>query len=189
MFIKKHKKFFTLSIIVVLLSIAGLLGFNIARNEPRIVEISKTPESSSVLPAGADNAKIDRNATVKWDYEYKKCAHHIFVSCQIDEDMAGLTFSMLQEQYPDIKIIDFEPDKLVLKKSFDCYCPEHMILKKCEDELAIFRTALGTDKQDIYLKISIKFDDLGSDERQVLSTGKVFNNLEELEGYLENIET
>lgn len=189
MFIKKHKKLFVFLIIIVLLSFAGLLGFNIAKNEPRIVEISNTPDPSSVLPAGADDARIEKSATVKWDYEYKKCAHHIFVSCQVDEDMAGLSFSMLQEQYPDIKIVDFEPDRLVLKKSFDCYCPEHMILKKHEDELAIFRTALGTDKEEIYLKISIEFDDLGADERQVLSIGKVFNDLEGLENYIEDIET
>lgn len=188
MFFKKHKKFFILLIIVVFLSITGLLGFNIAKNEPRVVELPDTPEISSV-PAGADDARIEKNATVNWDYEYKKCAHHIFVSCQVDEDMVGLSFSMLQEKYPDVKIIDFEPDRLVLKQSFDCYCPEHMILKKHEDELAIFQTSLGTDKQEIYLKISINFDDLDSDERQVLSTGKVFNDLVELENYIEDIET
>lgn len=189
MFFKRHKKLFIFSIIIVLLSVTGFLGFSIAKNEPRIVELPNTPDSSSVLPAGADDATIEDGATVKWDYEYKKCAHHIFVSCQVDKDMVGLTFSMLKEQYPDIKIIDFEPDKLVLKKSFDCYCPEHMILKKYKDELAIYRTSLGTDKQDIYLKIHIKFKGLDADERQVLAIGKVFNSLEDMESYIEDIET
>ncbi len=189
MFYKRHKKLCIFFIILALLSATGAAGYFIAKKEPRIVEIVNTPEASPALPAGANDEKIEDNATIKWDYEYKKCEHHIYVSCQIEKEMAGLTFSMFSEKYPDIKIIDFSTDNLVLKKTFDCYCPEHMILKKYKNELAVFRTSLGTDNQEIYIKIPIKFDNLDTDEKKVLSAGKVFNNRRDMEDYIEDIET
>ncbi|MDD5018475.1 MAG: hypothetical protein PHO15_10280 [Eubacteriales bacterium] len=187
MSIKRHKKLFTLAIIIIALSCAGLSGYLIAKNEPRVVD--EADDVSSAVPVAADEARIANDATVEWDYEYMMCCHHIYVSCAVGEDMAGLTFSELSEAYPDIKIVAFGTDTLVLKKTFDCYCPEHYILKKYRDALAVYRTALGTDKQYVYIEISVAFDVIDDEQQQVLEAGKVFNNLADIESYLEDIET
>ena len=186
MFYKKHKKLVFLTVLLLILSAAGLIGYLVAKNEPRVVKQEKVLQD---VPVGADEAKIAAGATVDWEYEYKMCSHHIYLHCEVEEHMVGLTFSQLQEQYPDIRIVSFDTDALVLKMSFDCYCPDHYILKRFRDELAIFRTILGSDEQEIYKEIPLRFEEINEEEKEVLETGKLFNSLEEVEEYLENLDT
>ncbi len=148
----------------------------------------KETEESEVA-VGAGEEKIEKGATVFWDYEYKMCCHHIYISCEVDESMAGLTFSQLQKEYPNVRIVSFDTKELSLKMSFDCYCPNHYILKHYRDELAVSRTILGTDDQEICLEIPIRFDNIPEDEKKVLETGKLFDSLEEIEEYVESLDT
>jgi hypothetical protein len=90
---------------------------------------------------------------------------------------------------PDVRIVSFEPKKISLKMSFDCYCPRHYILRQYRDELAIFRTVLGTPDQEVYIEVPILFSSIDADEQSVLEAGKLFDSLEELEDYLEDMET
>lgn len=181
-------RIYVLMIISMLLCASAVFGFLAAQNEPRIVE--KTPESSaSAVPAGADDVKITEETRVQWDYYYEKCAHHVYVHCQADEDMVGLSFTQFQKNHPDVKIVEFDPHELVLKKTFECYCPNHFILTKYKNELAIYTTKLGSNKQEMYMRVPINFYDLESYAQEVLSVGKVFTDLDDVESYLEDIET
>lgn len=186
MLFKRHKKLAVSLMILFALAAAGTAGYILAVNEPRVVEVTPPP---SDVPAQAEDAKIEQGAAVDWDYEYRMCGHHIYLHCEVDESMAGLTFSELQASNPDVRIVSFEPKKLSLKMSFDCYCPRHYILKQYRDELAIFKTVLGTPDQEVYLEVPVLFSKVNADEQQALETGKLFETLEDIEHYLENIET
>lgn len=164
---------------------AGLIGFQMAKNEPRIVQEDAQDEA---LQVGAEKGRITPDTTVSIDIEYKMCTHHIYESCLADEDLQGLTFSEFSEQYPNTKIIEFSSSKLVLKKTFRCYCPEHFVLKKDGDQLAVFRTKSGTDEQVVYREIDVYFNQIDEQEKQVLLTGKVFGTVDEIEIYLVKIQ-
>lgn len=186
MLFKKHKKLAVFMIILFALFAAGAGGYILAANEPRVVE--ETPEQSDV-PAGADDTRIEKGASVDWDYEYRMCGHHIYLHCEAGESMVGLKFSELQASNPNVRIVSFEPKKLQLKMSFDCYCPRHYILRRYRDELALFRTVLGTPEQEVCLKVPVLFSRINKDEQQVLETGKLFDSLEDIQHYLEGLET
>ncbi|MGI5849828.1 MAG: hypothetical protein ACOX8Q_07170 [Christensenellales bacterium] len=187
--VKKHKKLFIFTVILFVLLAGGLTGFILARNEPRVVKENGPSEQSSDLQVDVNDAKISKNAMVQWDYEYKMCSHHIYLRCQVDQNMVGLSFSEFQEYYPDVRIVSFDTNELSLKKTFDCYCPDHYILKSYNQGLAIFRTILGSDEQEIYLEIQFNLQAVRDDEKQVLEVGKLFNSVDDLEHYIENIET
>lgn len=189
MFFRRHKKLLGFIYILLIISCTGVIGYIIAQNEPRVAPSTDSGSAPEVLMVGVDDASITKDTMVSWDYEYEKCAHHIYVRCQADENMVGLTFSTFAQHYPNVKVIQFDTDELVLSETFSSYCPDHFVIKKYEDALAIFRTALGSDKQDHYLDVPIVFEDLHDDEQKVLSVGKVFNSLEEVESYLEDLET
>ena len=163
---------------------AGAAGFILAQNEPRVVEVKPEDE----VAAGADDARVAKGAAIDWTYEYGMCSHDIYLSCEADDDMTGLTFSEFEAEYPDVRIVSFEPDKLKLKVSFDCYCPRHYILRQHNSGLAVFRTVLGTGEQEIFREIQVRFEDINADEKIVLETGKLFSSLEELEKYIENLD-
>lgn len=183
---RRYKKIVIWSAVFAVLAAAGITGYILASNEPRVVEVTPT---ASEMPAGADDSKVAKGAAVEWEYEYRMCGHSIFLNCEADDNIVGFTFSQLQAENPNVRIVTFEPGKLVLKLSFYCYCPRHYILKQNRDELAIFRTILGSDEQEIYREVPLRFDDLSTDEQKVLESGKLFESLDELEYYIENLDT
>ncbi len=183
---KRKRKIFIWLVVLALLAVSGSAGFILASNEPRVVQVTPAPPD---LPVGADDSKIEKGAVVKWEYQYKMCGHTVYLSCMADDHLTGLTFSQLQAEYPDARIISFEPEMVSLKLSFDCYCPRHYILKRYKDALAVFRTILGSDEQETYRNVPIKFDSLCAEEQEVLEAGKLFESIGELESYLENIDS
>ena len=173
--------------VLLIFSGAGAAGYLFAAGEPRVVKPSN--QAPTAVQAGANDERVAKDATVSWDYYYKMCEHHIYLDCPADENMVGLSFSQLQTQYPDVRIVSFDPKKICLQMSFDCYCPDHYILKHYKDELAVLKTIFGTGDQEIFLEVPIKFDQINADERKVLEAGKLFNSLDELESYFESLET
>lgn len=184
MLLKRYKKLLIWSVVLLALAGAGLAGYIIASNEPRVVETAPEP---SDMPAGADDTSIEKGAMIEWCYEYGMCSHNVCLTREADKDMTGLKFSEFRLKYPDVRIISFEPDKLSLKKSFDCYCPRHFILRKHEGGLAVMRTLLGSDEQDIILVIPVSLSSIEQDEMSALEAGKLFDSIEEIELYIEKI--
>lgn len=166
---------------VLLLAGAGITGYTLARGEPRL---RAEPEASEAVAAEGGNVRIAENATVRWEYEYEMCGHTVVTGAPADEDMTGLTFTQLKAHYPEARIVSFDSDEVVLRCSFACYCPEHYILKASGGELAIYRTAAGTDKQRVFRLIHISFSEIEAGERAVLSVGRVFDSVRDAETYI-----
>lgn len=171
----------TLLISVLLLMGAGITGYTLARGEPRLREQS---EATQAAAAGEDNVKISRNATMRWVYEYEMCTHTVTAEATVDEELAGLTFTQLQQKYPKARIVSFDSKRVELKMRYACYCPEHYILKKHDNELAIFCTKSGTDEQRVFRLIHIGFDSIEEGEQEVLETGRVFDSAADAQAYL-----
>lgn len=185
MFFRKHKKLVIFLCMVIIVAMAGIIGYLIADSEPRVV--AETPQEDTVLPAKADNDTIDNKTVITWDYEYEMCKHHVIISTAPEPDMIGLTFTKLESEYPEIVIVSFSSEEVILKKRIECYCPEHYMLKRNEDKLAVYRTVAGTEKQDVYIDFDIMFDSINDEQREALGEGRVFGDFEDLQRYLEKL--
>jgi hypothetical protein len=169
---------------VLLLAVSGAVGYTLARNEPRLRE---QPSATEVPVAEAANVRISKDATLHWDYVYEMCGHTDAVEAPVDKGLVGLTFTQLQGKYPEARIISFDADEVVLRMNFACYCPEHYLLRKDADELAIYRTKEGTDEQRVYRLIHLSFDSIEAGERAVLTVGRVFDSLQDAESYITEV--
>ncbi len=185
MFFRKHRKLVIFCAMLLTIAVFGIVGFLIAESEPRIV--TEKDEAEPAVKAGADNDRITKDTVITWDYEYDMCKHHVYVDAEPDPKMIGLGFTQLQDSYPNVHIVSFSAEEVVLKKSFECYCPEHYILKKSGDKLAVYRTAAGSDKLDIYINIDIDFEDMKEDDQRAMEAGRVFSDLDDLQVYLEEL--
>ncbi len=173
-----------LAVIVLLLGGAGLTGYLMAREEPRL-RAEPSPTAAAVAEGGG--VRIGKDATVRWEYVYEMCGHTVAVETVADEKLVGLAFTQLQELYPDARIVAFDEDEVVLRRTFACYCPEHYILKKDGDELAVYRTKEGADEQRVYRLVHIRFDDIEKSEQNVLAIGRVFDSLQDAESYIADV--
>lgn len=181
----KHKRLIVFLAVMLVSASAGLTGHFLAQNEPRIVPDAE--ETQEDVPADAANARIARGATVTWQLSYGMCGHRTTLTVPADESMIGLGFTEFAKAYPDVRILSFAPGKIELKRSFACYCPDHFILKKHGERLAIFKTAPGTGKLDVYAEIPLVFGDIEKSERPALETGRVFGSFDDLEAFVETL--
>ncbi len=178
-----RKRHAVLLILILLLAGSGAAGYTLARGEPRLREAPEATEA--VAAAGA--ARISQNATICWEYVYEMCAHTVTVETPADEAMAGMTFTQLQEKYPDARIVAFEAQRVALRMYFTCYCPEHYILREYQGELAIFRTKEGTDEPRVFRLIHMDFSEIEAGERAVLEVGRAFDSEEDAESYIADL--
>lgn len=185
MFFRRHRKLVIFIVMLMIVLASYLAGSLVAESEPRIV--AQADDEETAVQAGGNNDTITKDTVITWDYEYEMCGHDVYVDTEPDSDMIGLGFSQMKSAYPDVVIVSFASDKVVLKKRLGCYCPAHFMLKRNDDKLAVYRTAVGTDIQDIYIDIDIPFVDLNEEQKQMLEAGRVFSDLDDLRSFLEKI--
>ena len=185
MFFRRHRKLIIFLIMVLAVGISGFIGYLIAESEPRVV--AETAQEDAAIKAGTDDERISKNTAIIWDYEYEMCRHHVSMGTEPNADMIGLTFTQLKTKYPDVVIVSFSADEVVLKKRIECYCPEHFLLKRNKDQLTVYRTAAGTDKQDVYFDVDTDFNALSKEIQEELEDGRVFSDIDDLQAFLEKI--
>ena len=181
---RSHKRLLFFLICLLFVMAAGLTGYIMAQGEPRIVAADPSP---TTLEADANNARLSEGASVTWIYEYEMCRHQITETTAAGEDFVGLSFTQLQEKYPDARIVSFEPEAVTLKRIFSCYCPSHYILKKDGGELGLFHTKAGTDEQEKIKEYPISFDSLPVDEKEAVGIGKEFSSMTDVGVYIEKL--
>ena len=175
----KRLLFFLISLLFVLL--CGAIGYTLALQEPRIVEAEPSPDTAE---AEANDSRIATGAAITWIYEYDMCRHTDTVTDTADKSLISLSFTQLQQKFPDVRIVSFEPDAVVLEKDFLCYCPLHYILKIKDGSLSVFRTKKGTDESEKLRDFNIAVDDIDKNEQTVLKTGHVFADKSDVERYV-----
>ncbi|NLT96958.1 MAG: hypothetical protein GXW96_02165 [Christensenellaceae bacterium] len=176
----KRLLFLFISLIVMLLS--GIAGYLLAQSEPPLVANEPTDD----IAAEADNTRLSANAVITWVYDYEMCRHKLTETTEAAE-LAGLTFTELRQKYPRARIAAFGPGDATLELSFACYCPDHFILKKEGDVLALYRTLAGTDRQDKIREYPIDAGSLTAEEIEELMVGRVFADRMDAAIYVEKL--
>ena len=113
-----------------------------------------------------------------------RCGH---IKAYETQEYIGYTEEMLSK-LPGCTVDKMTKAEVVLIMSVDSYCDNHYILKSDENGfLCVFSTDAESKKAPIRLDINAK--SLPQDEYSSLMQGIVFNSLEEINIYLEGIET
>ena len=176
----KRLLFLFISLIVMLLS--GIAGYLLAQSEPPLVANEPTDD----IAAEADNTRLSADAVITWVYDYEMCRHKLTETTEAAV-LAGLTFTELRQKYPRARIAAFGPGDATLELSFACYCPDHFILKKEGDVLALYRTLAGTDRQDKIREYPIDAGSLIAEEIEELMVGRVFADRMDAAIYVEKL--
>lgn len=176
----KRLLFLFISLIVMLFS--GLAGYLLAQNEPPLVAAEPTED----IAAEADNTRLSADAVITWVYNYEMCRHKISEPAAAGE-LAGLTFTELRQKYPGARIAAFGPGDATLELSYACYCPDHFILKREGDVLALYRTLAGTDRQEKIREYPIDAGSLTAEENDELMVGRVFPDRMDAANYVEKL--
>lgn len=182
---RKKLKLLSFILCIVLVSASAVSGYLIARREPRIVE--KETDDNEAVSVGANTDTITAQTVVNLYTEYKMCSHSSFESFNATEDMQGLSLTEFTKRFPETRVLSFSEDSIVIENTFDCYCPDHYILKKNGSLLSVYRTKAGSCEQYIYRETNMKTYDIDRDELSALRVGKLFTSMQEVNEYLERL--
>ena len=115
------------------------------------------------------------------------CSHVYVDSFYATKEMYGLSLTEFIKRFPETKVLDFGEDSIVIENTFDCYCPDHYILKMNGSLLSVYKTKAGTDEQYIYQETNVKTYDIDREELSALRVGKLFSNMQEVNEYLKKL--
>ena len=177
-FIKKHPKLCIFFLVVLLAAVLGYTcsSANLCGGSTALEE----DEEKEVLQAGMGDQKIREDAILQWEYDYSLCEHVEFVSTTVPEEYVGLTQAQLLEKLKDVEVLEMSPSLIKLRKTYDCYCQKHYILKNTTDGLCIYQTTAGTDEQQVVMTLSNIVISLTAEDEEALKIGKVFTSINDV---------
>ena len=173
--------------VCVLLACACVYGVMAARSrqnrQTEQLQSGTISPSPAALPAAAEPERLGPEGKVYLQVHYTKCGHTVETDIT-DKEYIGMTKQDIADEFSNAELQSFSKDKAVLVVETPSICTLHFIVKYEEGKLNIYQPQ-GEDAQPKLYK-SIEMDTI---DDPALEEGVVFDSLEQVESYLENLES
>ena len=143
-------------------------------------------------PAGADlSERTEAGCFLHRTLFYAPCGHSVQRREMLPAALVGLSRSALEMEIgqviPGAAVTGFSAAEVDISVKQDIPCPLHWVLKTGEDNLLhVFQNRTGETLDDVR-KTEIPLSAVPEAERDALSDGQVFDDVQQLEGYLESL--
>lgn len=159
--------------------------------------VGLTPRTASAPDAEPDTAQVgsDTAQTLSASCEivqhmtFTRCGHDLTRRQALPAELAGKTRAEAEDAYDGWQITSFSADEIKMEESLDMYCPEHMVLLPDDSGmLCVFQNRYG-DALALVRELSLPLTDLPESVQEDVRVGKGFNTIEDLEAWLESVES
>ncbi|HSH36430.1 BofC C-terminal domain-containing protein [Schnuerera sp.] len=107
--------------------------------DPLIIEDDIIDDDLEILK---EEERISPNVFIEKKTYYKECNHNITKLNELDEKIVNMTEKQYREymkdNFPNIKIISFSTNRIVLREEKEHLCPNHYIIGESEGKIAIY---------------------------------------------------
>jgi len=144
------------------------------------------------MPAGADlSARTAGGCMLHETLFYAPCGHSVQRRTKLAAQLTGLTRTVFEAQMenilPGAAVTGFAENEVDVSRSLDIPCPLHWVLRGGEDGmLHILQNRTG-EALSLVRKTDVPLERALAKERQALLEGRVFDDVQALEGYLESM--
>jgi len=122
---------------------------------------------------------------------YAPCGHSVQRREALPARLAGLTRTALQKEIagviPGAQVTGFSGAEVDAAQSLDIPCPLHWMLAAGEDGLLCVMQNLSGEEMQTVRQTDIPLSRAPQEQRQELLSGMVFDDVQAMEGYLENL--
>ncbi|MCF6462753.1 BofC C-terminal domain-containing protein [Clostridium sp. Cult1] len=159
-------------------------------NKQNIIIGEDRTEDNMDLEILKEEEKISPNVYIEKKTYYKACNHNITKLNELDEKIVNMTEKQyrdyMEENFPNVKIISFSINRIVLREEKDHLCPNHYIIGESEGKIAIYRIDENGDRvlDRVFNDYSISL--LKQIDQEKLKQGIRVDSEEELSNVLEN---
>ena len=187
-----HASYRYLLIVVVLAAMLCLLPAQGA-DAPSAEKPQTARETHAVeAPAGADlSVKTDRDAYLHRTMYYAPCGHSVQRREKLPAQLVGLTRSVLEKEigglYENAAVTGFSAAEVDVSTRMDVPCPLHWVLRAGDDGLlAVLQNTTG-ETLTVVRRTDIPVALAAGEEQDELRDGRMFDDVQALEGYLESL--
>lgn len=183
--------------LLIIVLVAALLCLMPARGADAPNE--KKPQTAAVqsvesveAPAGADlSAQTNRETYLHRTLYYAPCGHSVQRREKLPAQLVGLTRGALEKEigglYENAAVTGFSAGEVDITTRMDMPCPLHWVLRGGEDGLlAVWQNTTG-EALSVVRKTDIPVTAAAEEEQDELRDGRMFDDVQALEGYLESL--
>lgn len=183
--------------LLIIVLVAALLCLMPARgadapNEKKPQTAAAQSVESAEAPAGADlSAQTNRETYLHRTLYYASCGHSVQRREKLPAQLVGLTRSVLEKEigglYENAAVTGFSAGEVDITTRMDMPCPLHWVLRGGEDGLlAVWQNTTG-EALSVVRKTDIPVTAAAEEEQDELCDGRMFDDVQALEGYLESL--
>ena len=183
--------------LLIIVLVAALLCLMPARgadapNEKKPQTAAAQSVESAEAPAGADlSAQTNRETYLHRTLYYAPCGHSVQRREKLPAQLVGLTRSVLEKEigglYENAAVTGFSAGEVDITTRMDMPCPLHWVLRGGEDGLlAVWQNTTG-EALSVVRKTDIPVTAAAEEEQDELCDGRMFDDVQALEGYLESL--
>lgn len=183
--------------LLIIVLVAALLCLMPARgadapNEKKPQTAAAQNVESVEAPAGADlSAQTNRETYLHRTLYYAPCGHSVQRREKLPAQLVGLTRGALEKEigglYENAAVTGFSAGEVDITTRMDMPCPLHWVLRGGEDGLlAVWQNTTG-EALSVVRKTDIPVTAAAEEEQDELRDGRMFDDVQALEGYLESL--
>lgn len=183
--------------LLIIVLVAALLCLMPARgadapNEKKPQTAAAQSVESAEAPAGADlSAQTNRETYLHRTLYYASCGHSVQRREKLPAQLVGLTHGALEKEigglYENAAVTGFSAGEVDITTRMDMPCPLHWVLRGGEDGLlAVWQNTTG-EALSVVRKTDIPVTAAAEEEQDELRDGRMFDDVQALEGYLESL--
>ena len=183
--------------LLIIFLVAALLCLMPARgadapNEKKPQTAAAQSVESAEAPAGADlSAQTNRETYLHRTLYYAPCGHSVQRREKLPAQLVGLTRGALEKEigglYENAAVTGFSAGEVDITTRMDMPCPLHWVLQGGEDGLlAVWQNTTG-EALSVVRKTDIPVTAAAEEEQDELRDGRMFDDVQALEGYLESL--
>ena len=183
--------------LLIIVLVAALLCLMPARgadapNEKKPQTAAAQSVESAEAPAGADlSAQTNRETYLHRTLYYALCGHSVQRREKLPAQLVGLTRGVLEKEigglYENAAVTGFSAGEVDITTRMDMPCPLHWVLQGGEDGLlAVWQNTTG-EALSVVRKTDIPVTAAAEEEQDELRDGRMFDDVQALEGYLESL--
>lgn len=183
--------------LLIIVLVAALLCLMPARgadapNEKKPQTAAAQSVESAEAPAGADlSAQTNRETYLHRTLYYAPCGHSVQRREKLPVQLVGLTRGALEKEigglYENAAVTGFSAGEVDITTRMDMPCPLHWVLQGGEDGLlAVWQNTTG-EALSVVRKTDIPVTAAAEEEQDELRDGRMFDDVQALEGYLESL--
>lgn len=161
-------------------------------NEQLAVDVNEGEMEISGVPAGADlSERTQAGCMLHETLFYAPCGHSVQRREAMSARLVGLSREALEKEIgeviPGAVVTGFSAGEVDVSRSLDVPCPLHWVLRAGEDgKLQIWQNRMG-EELSFVRGTDVPVSSVGEKERQELLDGRVFDDVQALEGYIESV--